>query len=623
MVNVAARLQAAAPAGEVLIGPETALAVSEVVGLRALGTVPAKGVDGGVRAWQVVPEGTGPTSDEHLFLAPPPFAGRDRDLAWLRARIAEPGSATLLVAPPGLGRTRLLRAVATELAGDGRTRAVLSLRVRADADDPYGPVADLFRAAARRIDPDADPAGTLRRLAADHAPDGLVAAGCASALALLAGTPLTSGPPELFAAWGAALDALDTTPSVWLIDDLHLASPDARSFHAHLVATAPRGRRLVATARPSLLVEEDAAADGQLVGRFGTVHHLRPLSRAALAEVLTAVLGADALPAPLRDRVLDAAAGTPMFVLELLRRWSRDGRLRRDDDGAWHLTGDDHDLDVPSTITALYTGELDGLPAEPRAVVSVASVPGLRFPEAALPVLGVDDPRPSLGALCAAGLLHPRPTVDAYVFRHPLLREAAYGGLLRRDRAGLHLRYAGWLRERTGPTPYAEIRAPPRCCPRRHLPCHLDGRRPGRARRTSGIGVGDGGARGPGQRARARGRTRGPGSGDRRDPRIVPAASRWPRRRRRRSGALVAAADAFARAVDLALAAPGRSALDLAVAVDAALGHEDRGPRRKDAPRQPGGRPVGGAAERRARRGHRARGPGVAAGGSRSGAGVA
>ncbi len=444
-VNVAARLQAAAAPGDVLVGAETMLAASASIPLEAIGALELKGRRGRTRAWRVA---AGPAPRPALPRTP--LVGRDLELAELRARIDAGAAGLLVTGAPGLGRSRLLDALARRRT----SRAVVQVSVRSGADAPYAAVGDLLRLAARAAAPDAT--GTLTELAG-RAASPLVATGLGAAAAALAGDPFPAGRGELFTAWSAALDHLLPPPSLLLIDDVHLAAADARSFVAHLVSEQVPGRCVVTTSRAAA-----AVGDGE---RFGDAIHLGPLSRPAMTTLIDALLGDDVLPPEVRDRILTAAGGTPLYVVELLRRWVRDDILRPEGDG-WRITDADRSPQVPTTVQALYTGELDHLPERPRRVVSVASVPGQRFPPAVLPTLGVDDPRPALAALLAAGLL--RPVADGavergrsqprYAFRHPLLRDVAYGELLRRERAELHLRYATWLEE-TGDAPPAEVAA--------------------------------------------------------------------------------------------------------------------------------------------------------------------
>jgi tetratricopeptide (TPR) repeat protein len=100
-------------------------------------------------------------------------------------------------------------------------------------------------------------------------------------------------------------------------------------------------------------------------------------------------------------------------------------------------------------VQAIYAGQLDDLPDVARAAARRASVAGRRFPTRSFTALGITDGQTSVETLArrafVAGPLDDPTLGESYVFRHALLRDAAYATLSRRDRAVLHLRLADWL----------------------------------------------------------------------------------------------------------------------------------------------------------------------------------
>ena len=127
-----------------------------------------------------------------------------------------------------------------------------------------------------------------------------------------------------------------------------------------------------------------------------------------------------------------------------------DGTLRRDGD-QWAQVGDVTSLKVPPTIDALLTARLDLLGAEERDVIEPASVIGQNFAVPAVVDLVAPPLAPrvpaNLGTLTGKQLV--QPSVDgegdgAYRFQHLLVRDAAYNGLLKRERADLHQRFVAW-----------------------------------------------------------------------------------------------------------------------------------------------------------------------------------
>ncbi|MCD2195413.1 AAA family ATPase [Actinomycetospora endophytica] len=417
VVNTAARLQTAAEPGTVVVGPDTALAVEGTLELVPLGDVPLKGKAERVGAWRVAGRRTGPVHDGG------PFRGRAADLAALGAahRGARGAERITVLAPPGVGRSRLVEEFAARAAGP-------AWLVRVRADEPgYAPVAGLLRAAG------ADPARLADRLARHGHTGPRAAVSARHTAALLAGEEPSGTPQELWASWTAVLDAHGDpggpTP-VWILDDVHLASADLRAFLEHAIAAPHRTPRLlVTTARPG----EQAPT--------GAVLTLDPLTDDDVADLVADRVGRGVLPTTVLAALQTAAGGNPLFVVELLRVWERTGALTGD--------GDPTALTVPSTVRAIYLGQLDALARPVREVLGRASVTGTTLPASALPELGAPEPDAPLRDLTGAGLLvGPRPEPldpSSYTYRHALVRDTAYATLPRVRRAALHLRFADWI----------------------------------------------------------------------------------------------------------------------------------------------------------------------------------
>ena len=133
--------------------------------------------------------------------------------------------------------------------------------------------------------------------------------------------------------------------------------------------------------------------------------------------------------------------------------------------GSW-IVADPGLLDrVPATIRTLIAARLDGLPPDERRVLRDAAVCGDAAWDRLLETLsGGADVREPLKRLVQRGLLQQRPYspvpgAEEYGFRHVLIREVAYASIPRRDRSGLHLQVATWLREAAGlpEEPLAEL----------------------------------------------------------------------------------------------------------------------------------------------------------------------
>jgi class 3 adenylate cyclase/tetratricopeptide (TPR) repeat protein len=429
-VNVAARLQAAAEPGHVVVGEVTALAIGEVAALDPLPPLRLKGKEKPFRASQVAALHAERSRERALGSMRAPMLGRDRELAELAALVGRTLRITV-VAPPGVGKSRLLRELSSEAADGGAV--VLTARLRPDLLSPFEPVAQLLEEGGGR-EALAEALGESPRAAV------------VSELLTTVGRPRRDSAVEqeqLFAAWLEGLDALaGNRPALWLVEDVHWASRDLLAFLERAASQArPEGRAVVATARPILLDHE-----GDWVAAGGVLQ-LEPIRPADARELVHALVGG-ALPDELVIAVAERSGGNALFIEELLRMWASAGVLAHDGK-EWLLTTPADEVPLPPTVQAIYAGQLDDLPEGARATVRRAAVAGRRFATSSLPVLGLDAPDAALDVLARRGLVA-GPTRDpslgpTYAYRHALLRDAGYASLARAERARLHLRLADWL----------------------------------------------------------------------------------------------------------------------------------------------------------------------------------
>ena len=436
-VNVAARLQAAADPGSVVVGDVTALAVGELAELEPLAPLELKGKADPVRAFRVARLYPEKSRERALGDLHAPLIGRDGELDRLLAGLGSTRSPVLVVAPPGVGKSRLLAELATAAGGTGAT--VLRAQLRPDVLFPFEAVAQLVRESG--FDGSAD---RLRRAGLSEARSEVVAEALSAVLSPTATEAAIDDREQLFAAWLDGLDALASeAPLLWLVEDVHWASADFLAFLSRSVERG-RDRLVVATARPSLL---ELAPDWC---ETADVLHLPPLPQTDVAALVQALVG-PVLPTELVDAVAARSGGNALFVEELLRTWIGTGVLLQDG-GSWRLTVVPEEVGLPPTVQAIYAAQLDDLAPPARNAARRASVAGRRFPLDALPPLGVPDSGPAVDGLARRALVG-EPREDAALgptlrFRHALLRDTAYAGLSRADRSSLHHQLADWLAAR-------------------------------------------------------------------------------------------------------------------------------------------------------------------------------
>ena len=454
-VNVAARLEQAAPPGEVLLGQPTFRLVRDAVEVERVPPLHLKGKQAPVAAWRLL--GVAPGAPGHARRQDAPIVGREPELRlfnWVYERVSATAACHLLtvLGQAGVGKTRLV----AEAVG-GLDAAVLRGRCLSYGEGiTFWPVAEVVHQAAGTIDTDspAEATAKLRRRLGD-ADDADHIAGRVAQLIGLEATPV----PAEEAAWAfrRLLEVLAGPGTlVVVLDDLHWAEPTLLDLVEHVadyVRAAPI--LLVAIARPELLEQRPGWAGGKL---NATTVLLEPLGEAESAELLASLAGPAALPEGARRGITRAAEGNPLFLEELLAALVEEGRLRRED-GRWVAAADLAALGIPPSIQALLTARMDRLDDADRATLERASVVGQAFELSAVLELSPPERRHEvpgrLGALARRELLRQVPSRlagdEGFQFRHQLLRDAAYDSIPKQTRAELHERFASWLERTAGP----------------------------------------------------------------------------------------------------------------------------------------------------------------------------
>lgn len=449
-VNVAARLQAAAQPSQVLVGELTAFGVAATVELLPVEPLTLKGKAAPVRA--AIARGLLPQPDRSRAMGAlsAPLVGRQDELAQLAVSLApDPGARSwLVVAPPGVGKSRLLAELASAAAPSA---AVWRAQVRVGGASPFEPVAQLLLAALETGggQPDLVRSALLARLASASVIEARAVVLVDRTMTLVQPLPdvgrQAADRDDQFAAWIETFGALERTGphdrSLWIVEDLHWASPDLIAFLSAAAGTNG-SRAMVCSARPALL--HDPRADALLAG-FSRLE-LEPLAAPDAATLVRRLVGGR-LPKELVEQIATQSDGNALFIEELLRSWIGAGLLVDEPGGGWRLASDPKELALPTTVQAIYAGQLDDLPTSARQLARRASVAGRRFLRQSLPALQLDDAAALDDLRSRALVIGPRPVLlgDAFAYRHALLRDAGYASLARLERSDLHARLARWL----------------------------------------------------------------------------------------------------------------------------------------------------------------------------------
>lgn len=445
VVHLAARLQAIAAPGSVVVGETTRQIVRERFAFRALTGLPAlKGIDKPGAAFHLLGEMAG-DAPEALSGQPgiTPFVGRQAEMRALQshwmAACRDGCRAVRVAGEAGIGKSRLLREFRQTLAA--RQQRSLELRCTPEhANSAFFPVIELLRRLLGQQDDD-----DKRRFARiEAALQGKSDQAEAPALvaALLGVVPggqaarLRHSPErqrqltlEVLAGWIAREAAV--APICLVVEDSHWIDPSSRDFLARLLIDARTWPLLVvSTLRwdPGMRAPAEPAPHEILLGR---------LSTDASRSLVMGTCGDVALPAEIVGQLAARADGVPLFIEESARmaldlHAQAPLRLR---------------LEVPASIHDLLMARLDRVgPAKRMAQLgatigrefSLALV--LAVAEQSRALLPLANPQALLSALVASGLLLVRGDASGpvYQFKHALVRDVAYFSLLERERRQLH-----------------------------------------------------------------------------------------------------------------------------------------------------------------------------------------
>jgi class 3 adenylate cyclase len=452
-VNVAARLQGAAPPEGVVVGEQTHAACARSVACEPMEPILAKGKRSPLRAW-LARGATAPPAERPLSRAR--FVGRDGELEllmgmWARSCSEKHPRLVTLVGLPGIGKTRLAREFAQRVEqSGGRTLRGRPLPYGEHA--AYWAFGQLIREACGIFATDsaelaAQKLGerTKSLLAGSEAHD------TATHLAILASLADDSVEERqaLFASAQRFLEALAVEqPTLVVLEDLQWADESLLELlEALSVRMTGAPLLLLAIARPEFL---DARPSWARVPT-NVMAQLQALTPDSTRELVVRLLGDAAQEDTVVTRVEEAAGGNPLFIEEL---------------AAWLSEGGRASGGLPSTVKMIIAARLDQLPVPERQVILDASVVGDFFWQGTLEAL-----RPGaalaqrMHELERRDLIRRSPTSriggdQELAFKHGLIREVAYATLPKGVREERHGVVARFLEQAAGnPATYASILA--------------------------------------------------------------------------------------------------------------------------------------------------------------------
>jgi DNA-binding SARP family transcriptional activator/class 3 adenylate cyclase len=442
--NIAARLQAAAEPGTILVGQTTSRRLAGRFALEPIGELTVKGREEPVAAYRLLR-----AKEREPRVPTTALYGRDRELEHLHTVVDDlasgRGRVVLVTGMPGIGKTRLLTELAS-LAGDSATW--LEGRCHSYGGLPGWPFVEVLLGwlGAEIGEPEiairTKARAGLGALFSDGVDDVLVP--LASLLRLRLESHPTApgnGVEVAYLRWLEALAA--ERPVIVAVEDTQWADAPTRELAKALLGLTDHAPVALVLTEEPIPGSEGAALRLHALGHYGhrTIDlPLGALSETASEQLLAALVG-DQVDRSTRIGLIQEAEGNPLYLEELARAFVEGALEPRG--RTWTMTMGSHDL-LPPTLENLLVARIDRLPDGPRRLAQIAAAIGRTFPVGVLEEVAGESVHDALTALLRAEIVR---EVSRYPelecsFTHGLLREAALSTVTAARKRGLYARIA-------------------------------------------------------------------------------------------------------------------------------------------------------------------------------------
>jgi class 3 adenylate cyclase/predicted ATPase len=456
--NLAAHLQSAAQPDHVLISDATRRLVGDVFDLQKLTFTDFKSAKEPVTAWRVVGEKETTSRFAAHVVNLTAFVGRDQEVALLTDRwhqaIQNEGQVVVLSGEAGIGKSRIVETFRQRVSGEAR----IVLRYQCSPyhiDSALHPIISHIEHAAG-LNADDSPKEKLAKLEALLRRGSTALEDILPLFAALLSIPTTGRYPPADPdpqrrkerTLNALLDQLtrlaQAGPVLIILEDAHWADPTTLDLFSRTILRIPEMRvLLVLTCRPEFKARwmGHPQVTTLLLNRLARRH----------CRAIVESIASKTIPSDVMEQIIAKTDGVPLFVEELTKTVLESGLLQ-ENDGAWLLTEPLPDLAIPATLQDSLMARLDRL-STVKEVAQIAASIGREFSYALLAaVSSMREPelKDALAKLVSAELVFPHgaPPAASYVFKHALVRDAAYETLLRSKRNQLHGRIAKVLETR-------------------------------------------------------------------------------------------------------------------------------------------------------------------------------
>lgn len=480
-VNIASRLEHAAPVGGVIVSHDTYRHVQGVFNVRKLEALSLKGKSETVRAYLVL------SAKPRAFRIPTrgvegietATIGQEQELAilwqqWTEVLSQRSMRIISVIGEAGAGKSRLMDDLRNQMEFSSEPFRFFEGRSTPQTQDiPYGLIRDMFENRFMIQDSDS-PDDILRKLEAGL---GEFVSGNktekAHLIGALIGYDLSNSPiigkilndAQQIRERGqrSILEFFSTSCQqraiTIFVDNIHWADQNSLALLQTLAeALLVHPLFLVCLARPSLFERLPGWGENLPAHTRISLQPLNPTqSRRLVHEILRKV---PEIPDVLTELIISRSDGNPFYIEELIKMMIDDSVIVPGDLN-WRIEARRLiDLRIPQTLTGVLEARLDALPRPERELLQKAAVAGRVFWESLLFELHGEGESAELSqtgkvkdllkSLQMRELIFPRLTstfahTQEYVFKHHILQEVTYAQVLKRQRRIYHEQTATWL----------------------------------------------------------------------------------------------------------------------------------------------------------------------------------
>ncbi|MCB9418546.1 MAG: AAA family ATPase [Ardenticatenaceae bacterium] len=487
-VNVASRLERTAPAGGILISHDTYLLVRGIFDTEPLGPVTIRGKSDPVQVYLVL--GAKP---RRSFLTgrgvegvETQMVGRDSEMALLQNSLQTAvstgtGQVITVVGEAGVGKSRLIQEFTDWALSQPQEMPMFRGQIEQRMNQqPYALIRNML---STHFDiQDSDPSHvvemkmaqgiqTLTRLSHQEIQARTQTIGQLIGLNLGAKTQQPVSPTEApqirIRAFGYLRDIFkqvvtDSPATLMILEDLHWADKPSLELIEFLAGITRDAPLLIFCLTRPLHNDDETICGHTKPGETAvpqTSLHLNPLTEIESRQLVSDILRKlPEVPQELCNFVVERAEGNPFYVEELIKVFIEDGIILAGED-KWQIKSTQlSSIRIPTTLTGVLQARLDRLSELERATLQRAAVIGRQFWDSAVIQMNelAADPLHASETIAALQALEKREMIfkrhtsifsgtQTYHFKHAILREVTYEGVLLRDRPVFHRQAADWL----------------------------------------------------------------------------------------------------------------------------------------------------------------------------------